>query len=46
MDQGKFISVIHQFPQVWDRSNATFREQALKSEAWERIGEIMNCPGN
>ncbi|EFA06852.1 hypothetical protein TcasGA2_TC009795 [Tribolium castaneum] len=46
MDHARFISVVKQFPQVWDRNCATFREQSLKSEAWERIGEIMNCPAS
>ncbi|KAJ3649898.1 hypothetical protein Zmor_021615 [Zophobas morio] len=44
MDQAKFIGVIKQFPQVWDRNCATFREQNLKNEAWQRIGEVMGCP--
>ncbi|RZC37019.1 uncharacterized protein BDFB_008728 [Asbolus verrucosus] len=46
MDHGRFISVIKQFPQVWDRNCATFREQSLKSEAWERVGEVMGHPAS
>ncbi|KAH0819393.1 hypothetical protein GEV33_003399 [Tenebrio molitor] len=46
MDHSRFITIVKQFPQVWDRNCATFREQNLKSEAWERVGEIMNCPAS
>lgn len=45
MDHTKLIGVIKEFPQVWDRSCVTFREQNLKNEAWQRIGEIMSTTG-
>ncbi|XP_018565079.1 uncharacterized protein LOC108906332 isoform X2 [Anoplophora glabripennis] len=43
MDQHKFVSIIRQFPQIWERNHPKFRDKDAKDCAWEMIGSKMGC---
>ncbi|KAJ8942312.1 hypothetical protein NQ318_005304 [Aromia moschata] len=46
MDHRKFVSVIRQFPQIWDRSHPQFRDKDAKDSAWDVVGSKMGCSGD
>lgn len=45
MDQHKFVAIIRQFPQIWERSHPKFRDKDAKDCAWEVVGSKMGCTG-
>lgn len=45
MDQHKFVTIIRQFPQIWERSHPKFRDKDAKDCAWEVVGSKVGSTG-
>lgn len=42
--QGKFIELIQQFPQLWDKRNPLFKDKLCNENSWKKISEVISIP--
>ncbi|XP_060534106.1 uncharacterized protein LOC132706655 [Cylas formicarius] len=42
MDHFKLVTIIKQYPPIWDRNHSYFRDKGTKEKAWEEVSTKMN----